>query len=109
MSAFAPLYPRYTLNYNPKYADMDILVDPLIQELAKTYGRSSAQIVLNRHIEKGHVMFPKAKKVEHLKENMEIFSFKLIQEDYKRISGLNKDARYYHVAPVDYEFVPYAK
>ena len=48
-------------------------------------------------------------KVEHLKQNMEIFDFDLSEADYKKISGLNRNARFYNTIPTqEYSFIPIA-
>ena len=43
--------------------------------------------MLNYGISRGYVVIPKANGLDHQKENMEIFDFKLTEEE---ISGINK-------------------
>lgn len=57
----------------------------------------------------GHTVFPKMTTEKHLEENMGIFDFKLSEEDYRRISLLNRDARFYDRVSVEkYNFIPLA-
>jgi diketogulonate reductase-like aldo/keto reductase len=67
-------------------------------------------VVLNWHVKfMGHNVFPRMTREEHLAENMQIFEFDLDQEDYKKISRLNKDVRFYDRVPVEkYNWIPLA-
>ena len=48
-------------------------------------------------------------KKEHMEENMNIFDFELEDDDYKRVSRLNQNARFYNVVPTEeFSFVPLA-
>ena len=43
------------------------------------------------HIEKGNIIFPKSSNPEHIKENWNIFDFKLTKEEVEQIDGLKKN------------------
>lgn len=66
---------------------------PLLTELAKKYGKTSAQIVLRWHIELGLVVIPRSAHAARIQENRNIFDFKLSAEDIAAISGLNTGVR----------------
>ena len=70
-----------------------VLADPVITDLARTYGRSPAQVVLRWHIQLGNIVFPKSTTPSRVKENFEIFDFELSDGDMSLISALNKDER----------------
>ncbi|CAN5531994.1 aldo/keto reductase [soil metagenome] len=70
-----------------------VLADPTIVELAKTYDRTPAQIVLRWHVQLGNIVFPKSVNPKRMKENFEIFDFELTGADLGMISALNKDER----------------
>lgn len=72
--------------------NMDIVGDPLLQELALKYGKTASQIVLRWCAQRGLIVIPRAR-VRHLQENLDVASFELSDEDMKRISGLNKNLR----------------
>ena len=61
---------------------------PLLDELVSSYGRSKAQIALRWSLQSGFVTIPKSSKVERVKENADIFSWKLSSQDMRRLDGL---------------------
>ena len=56
-------------------------------------GKSPAQVVLRRHIERGDIVFPKSVTPARIRENIDIFDFELTGEDVEVISALNRDER----------------
>jgi len=61
---------------------------------AKKYNKTPGQVALRWAIQRGTVVMPKTEKVERLAENMNIFDFRLTDEEMKTISSLNKNERY---------------
>lgn len=41
-------------------------------------------------------MIPGARKVEHIKDNLDILDFKLAEDEMQQIAKLNKNKRYYY-------------
>ena len=70
-----------------------VLEDATITDLANSYGKTSAQVVLRWHIQLGNIVFPKSVKQGRVRENFEIFDFELTDTDMSLISALNKDER----------------
>jgi 2,5-diketo-D-gluconate reductase A len=70
-----------------------VLDDPTIGQLAKTHGKTPAQIVLRWHLQLGNVVFPKSTNPQRMKENFEIFDFELSDTDLGMISALNRNER----------------
>jgi 2,5-diketo-D-gluconate reductase A len=70
-----------------------VLEDATITDLANSYGKTSAQVVLRWHIQLGNIVFPKSVKQDRMRENFEIFDFELTDTDMPLISALNKDER----------------
>jgi 2,5-diketo-D-gluconate reductase A len=70
-----------------------VLGDPVIETIAKRLGKSTAQVTLRWHIQRGDIVFPKSIKRERMVENFEIFDFELTEDDLAAISALNKDER----------------
>lgn len=65
-----------------------------LQQIAKKYGKTAAQVALRWLIEQENVVaIPKASSEEHLKENIDIFDFYLEDEDFDRIDQLEKAER----------------
>lgn len=62
---------------------------PDLAEIAEKYGKSVAQIILRWDLQLGIVTIPKSTTPCRIKENSDIFSFKLTEEDMDKISSLN--------------------
>ena len=67
-----------------------VLGDPVIGAIAERLGKSTAQVVLRWHIERGDIVFPKSVTPERIKENTEIFDFELSDSDIDAITALDK-------------------
>lgn len=72
--------------------DIDVIGHPLLQSLAAKYGKTASQIVLRWIIQRGLITIPRCKP-NHFKENLELMTFSLSDEDMKAISGLNQNLR----------------
>lgn len=70
-----------------------VLKDPTLAEIAKAHNKTPAQIVLRWLMQRGIVAIPRSSNPEHIKENIEIFDFKLSPEEMEIINGLNKNQR----------------
>lgn len=70
-----------------------LLADPTINELAKKYQKSPAQIILRWDLQTGVVTIPKSIKETRIIENADVFDFELTEEDINKINGLNKNER----------------
>jgi 2,5-diketo-D-gluconate reductase A len=66
------------------------LDEPVIHQLAVSHGKSSAQIILRWHIQRGDVIFPKTTRPERMKENLGLFNFELSAEQAKAIDTLDQ-------------------
>jgi len=86
------------------------LTDPKIQELAKKYNKSAAQIILRYLIQHETVPIPKSSNKKRLQENIDIFDFELSKQDIAAIDGLNRNTRictfaeYHKLYPFNIEF-----
>jgi len=69
------------------------MYDKTVSEVASKYGKTYTQIMLRFLLEKGLVVIPKSTHPERIKENIEIFDFKLDEEDMKKLSKLDKNLR----------------
>jgi len=65
------------------------LGDSTVGAIAKKHGKSPAQIMLRWCIEHGTVPLPKSSNPERMRENMEIFDFKLSDEDIQALDALS--------------------
>ncbi|MFC5403536.1 aldo/keto reductase [Cohnella soli] len=67
---------------------------PLLMELAAKYGKTPAQIVLRWHLQIGVVTIPKSVHEARIRENADLFDFRLEPEDVVRIDALNENRRF---------------
>jgi len=67
---------------------------PLMNQLAKKYGKTEAQIVLRWDLQKGIITIPKSVHKERIEENAKIFDFELSADDIQKIDSLDRDKRF---------------
>ena len=67
-----------------------VLDDPVISEIAERLGKTTAQVTLRWHVERGNIVFPKSTTPERIEENFEIFDFELEPDDVEKITALDK-------------------
>jgi len=69
------------------------LSDPLVKQIASKHSVSPAQVLIRYCIDKGYSVLPKSVTPERIKENAQVFHFKLTQEEVKSLDGLQKNFR----------------
>ncbi len=67
--------------------------DPELVRIGKKYGKSPAQVMLRWCIEIGTIPLPKSTHEDRIKENIDLFSFKLDEGDMMAIKKLERDLR----------------
>jgi diketogulonate reductase-like aldo/keto reductase len=75
----------------------EILRDPVINEIAKTHGKSAAQVIIRWHIQMGFSVVPGSSNPKHIKDNISIFDFSLSDYEMVRIAALDKEKRYFNM------------
>lgn len=70
--------------------------DPVLQQIAKTYGKNSAQIIIRWHIQEGFSMIPGAADHNYIEDNISTMDFALSQAEMDAIRTLNKEQRFYN-------------
>ena len=78
------------------HGDTSLMNEPVFAELAETYGKSPAQVILRWHTQMGFVVIPGSKNVDHIKDNLNIMDFRLTDADMANIAKLDQNERYYH-------------
>ncbi len=63
--------------------------NPVLQEIAGRYNRTVAQIILRYFIQQKIIVIPKSLNKVHAAENLNVFNFKLKDEDLERIRKLD--------------------
>jgi 2,5-diketo-D-gluconate reductase A len=67
-----------------------VLADPVLTEIAEAKGKTSAQVALRWHVERGDIVFPKSVTPARMRQNFEIFDFSLTADEVERISALDR-------------------
>lgn len=81
------------------HGDKALINEPVFAKLAEKYGKTPAQIILRWHTQMGLIVIPGSKNPDHVRENFEIFDFKLTEDEMKEIAAIDKGVRYYNATP----------
>lgn len=68
----------------------DFFTNPVLVEIGKKYGKSSAQVALRFLIQSNVVVIPKSTHKERMEQNFNVFDFTLNEEDMSAIQKLNE-------------------
>lgn len=71
-----------------------LLNDETITEIAKAHGVSSAQVILRWNLQKGVVVIPGSSNPDHIKENTDIYSFELNDDEMQHINALDRNEKH---------------
>lgn len=81
------------------HGDKALINEPVFVKLGKKYGKTPAQIILRWHTQIGFIVIPGSKNPDHVRENFDIFDFKLSDDDMNEIAAIDKGTRYYNATP----------
>jgi 2,5-diketo-D-gluconate reductase A len=70
-----------------------VLGDPALVAIAERLGRSTAQVTLRWHIQRGDIVFPKSGARDRMEENFRLFDFELSDADMAAITALDRGER----------------
>ncbi|PKT73355.1 oxidoreductase [Streptomyces populi] len=70
-----------------------VLDDRSVGDLAARYGKSPAQIVLRWHLQLGNIVIPKSVTPARIRENFDVFSFSLTDEEMRAVAALDRGLR----------------
>lgn len=91
------------------HGDKALLEEPIFTALAEKYNKTTAQIILRWHVQKGTAVIPGSTNPVHIKENADIFDFSLTEIEMQQIHSLNKNVRYYNSTPeMEEKYATYA-
>lgn len=78
--------------YSPLAHSRD-MKNGIVQQIAETYGKSYAQIMLRWLIQKGFVILPKSVTPGRIAENIDLFDFEISSEDMAKLDTLDRNMR----------------
>ncbi len=93
LRAFHAEHGIITEAWSPIGQGKGLLEDPTLVELARSLGRSPAQVVLRWHMQLGVVAIPKSVTPSRIAENLDIFDFTLDDAAMATIDGLDVGER----------------
>jgi 2,5-diketo-D-gluconate reductase A len=67
----------------------EVLDNEVIGQIARKHGKSPAQVIIRWHLQEGLVVIPKSVTPSRIRENLEVFDFRLDDEDLGRITTLD--------------------
>jgi diketogulonate reductase-like aldo/keto reductase len=80
-------------SYSPLMQAGAALEHPVIANLAHTYGKTPAQVILRWHVQSGLIVIPKSVKPERIQENLALFDFELSKNDMRAIEEMDREQR----------------
>lgn len=89
LRAFHERHGIVTESWSP-LARSELLDDATIAELARKHARSPAQVILRWHLELGLVTIPKSVTPSRIRENIDVFEFRLDADDMATIGRLDR-------------------
>merc|ERR1711892_180551 len=86
LTAYSPLA-------RPKPGVLGLFDQPKLKAFGEKYKKSPAQVVLRWQVQRGVITIPKSVTASRIKENSEIFDFKLTEEEMKEVDSLDCNGR----------------
>jgi D-xylose reductase len=82
VTAYSPFGAQSYIELGVPYDEKnDLLKDPTIRDFAAGHNKSTAQVLLKYHVQRGINVIPKSSNIDHLRENTQIFDFTLTEQE----------------------------
>lgn len=72
----------------------ELLANEVISTIAETHGVTSAQVILRWNLQKGVVVIPGSSNPDHIRENLDLFSFELTDDEMNRMNALDRNEKH---------------
>jgi D-xylose reductase len=94
VTAFSPLGAPSYVPLGMAQASDSVLEVPLVKDIAKSRGKTPAQVVLRWGVQRGTSVIPKSSRPERLRENLSLDDFSLTADEMAAISSLDRNQRF---------------
>ncbi|KAA8434778.1 aldo/keto reductase [Weissella sagaensis] len=90
--------------WSPLGRGSSALKEPIVQEIADKYGKSTSQIITRWHLDRGIIPVLRSANPAHQREDLDVFDFELTNSEITAINDLNRaDGRIDGQDPNEYE------
>lgn len=93
-TAFSPLGAQSYFSLGMANPSEAVMKNPVVSKIAKTTGKSSAQVLLRWGVQRGTAVIPKTSNSDRMAENLDIFDFELSDEQMSAITALDQGRRF---------------
>lgn len=93
-TAFSPLGAPSYIPIGMATESESVLRHSVVQQIACNHQRTPAQVVLRWGVQRGTAVIPKSSRTERLKENLDLATFSLSDDEVNRISALDRNQRF---------------
>jgi 2,5-diketo-D-gluconate reductase A len=78
------------VSYSPLglWTEFDVLGNPTVAEIAKSHGKTPAQVAIRWLVQQDIVVTTFSDKPEHIREDLDVFDFELTAEDMEKLSNV---------------------
>lgn len=82
---------------NDKTKNLQLLDDPVVNELAEKYQKSPAQVLIRWALQRNIMVIPKSVAPSRIRENTQVFDFLISKDDMEKLGNLGHCARYFSI------------
>ncbi len=69
----------------------EIIDNPIVKQIAESHKKTPAQIALRQQVQRGIIVIPKSVHKDRMKQNLDIFDFKLTDKEMKQLKTLDEN------------------
>jgi len=91
LTAYSPLGTPDSSSMMGNKDKKQLMEDPVVTELAKKYNKNVGQILIRWAIQHGTSVIPKSANKGRIEANLDVFSWKLEEEDYQKLHFKNQE------------------
>ncbi|XP_019629580.1 PREDICTED: 1,5-anhydro-D-fructose reductase-like isoform X2 [Branchiostoma belcheri] len=89
LTAYSPFGSTPEVGNEPR-----LLEDPVVVAIGKRHRKSPAQVLLRYHLERGISVLAKSITPTRIRQNLEVFDFRLTEDDIRTLNSLDRNHRY---------------